>query len=563
LLSEGCIPKLGLPLDRTRWAILILISGFFLAQLPFLGATYRFHYDEKYYTDAAIRMYRHGDLLVPHYSDDSLRLRKPILTYWVILSGFKLGGVSYAAARTGILLAMIGVLAATAKLTRTLFGRTEAALLAVAFLLSDYEIFTASWRLNPDALLCLWVTLALLGFALHAFSPRGSSGALLLGYAGAGLAMATKGFLGAAAALYGLAFCRWASSHLPGTPRRTKIHLAGLAIALLIGASWYVAMAVRYGPASLTDFLRDQAGLQPGGAGLGIAGHPPRYLLTTFGDFVPAFLILAIAFKVAPKRLRGFWLTNRRQVVFAIGWFALIFLVFALGRVFRPRYLLPGHPLLAALFGAAVVAVLQDANLKKPLRHCRGWGLAIAVTFGVMVGLLGLQFDPRFPLASVVIVAIALLAWKLPQSAMSFVVGISVWIFGALWSYDAFLRPIFGETATSGFVAPLESVPESVPVFTVGTPYRVEAQLAVLSGGRHIPRTARTVAPFGTTDRPVFILPEELLNNLPIHDYRVAAVGYVYRHVDGRLFVESWKGKSRERLLAERRRILVLALPLR
>jgi 4-amino-4-deoxy-L-arabinose transferase-like glycosyltransferase len=554
-------PKPGFFLRHAHLTTLLLILGFFLAQYPFQNATYRFHFDEKYYTDAAIRMLRHGDVLVPYYPDDTLRLRKPILTYWAILGGWKLGGVSYAAARTGMLLAMLGVMAATYQFAKRIFGRPEAGLIAVALLFSDYEVFTASWRLNPDALLALWVTLSLLGFAVHAFSLRGSSRGLMLGYVGAGLAMATKGFLGVGTILYGLAFCQWGSSHLPGTKRRTRVHFMGALVAIVIGGAWYVAMALRFGPSSLTDFLKDQAGLQPGGAGLGIAGHPPRYLFTTFGDFLPAFLLVLLGMRAAPRHLRGFWKENRRQILFALGWFVLIFLVFACGRVFRPRYLLPSHPLLAACFGAVIAHLLDAADMRGLMKLTRPWWIGTAALIGLVVALIGVRFDPRFPLAGATIFSIALICWMASRSAVSIVVGLCISIFGILWSYDAFLRPIFAETPASELAKRLEDVPETRPILCFGVPYRIQAQLAVLSGGRHIPRETRSIDLSPNGALPGFILPESRFAELPTDRYRKDAVAYTYRHPDLQLFLDSWRGRDREALLAERRRTFVLALP--
>jgi hypothetical protein len=264
--------------------------------------------------------------------------------------------------------------------------------------------------------------------------------------------------------------------------------------------------------------------------------------------------------RVAPEHVRGFWKENRRQILFALGWFMFIFLVFALGRVFRPRYLLPSHPLLAAVFGGAIMAILEAPRMRSAVERCRSWGFALAVTFGIVVGLVGARFDPRFPLAGAAIVAIALLVLRAPRSTPSVVTGMCLWIFGVLWSYDAFLRPVFAETPTAAFAASLESVPESIPVFSVGIPYRVEAQLAVLSKGRHIPRKTSAIDP-SQDNRPIFILSEPRFGALPAGLYMRGVEVQSYRNVNARLFIESWKGKSREALLAERRRTFVLALP--
>ena len=556
------MPQSGLSSRGVSIATALIILGFFFAQLPLLDATYRFHFDEKYYTDAAIGMLRHGDLLVPHYSDGSLRLRKPVLTYWVILSGFELGGVSYGAARMGILLAATGILTATALLARRLFGRPEAGLVAVALLAADHEMFTASWRLNPDALLTLWITLALTGFALHAFSPRGSASGLWLGYLGAGLALATKGFLGVAALLYGLAFIRWGSHHLPGTDNRKGIHWIGAATTIIIGGAWYVAMAMRFGPASLLDFLRDQAGLQPGGAGAGIAGHPPRYLLATFGDFLLAFLLLFMGWRIAPERIRGFWFKNRRLALYVLGWFLLIFLVFAFGRVFRPRYLFPTHPVLATLMGAAIVELLDDSRFRNALWRFRTWGFALAALLGLLVALIGLRFDWRFPTAGAVLFMGAAV-WRLrSRTATGVVLGACIWIFGVLWTYDAFLRPVFGGSPSRELAQRLDTVPEERPLLCLGVPYRIQAQLAVLSAGRFMPRAVRDIGQDRASEPPIVLISEQATEKLPAGLYKQDLKVHMYRHVDAQLFLDSWRGVARDTLLAERRRSVVLALPL-
>ena len=544
----------------TYLAIGLFVFGFFLAQLPCLGATYRFHGDEKFYTDAAIRMYRQGDILVPHYADGSLRLRKPVLTYWTILGGFELGGVSYVAARMGILLAATGVLAGTAVLARRLFGRPEAGLLAAAFLVADHELFTASWRLNPDALLTLWILLSLIGFAIHALSPRGDSRALFLGYVSAGLAIATKGFMGVAAAGYGLLLARFGANHLPGTRTRSSVHVLGILAMLAFGGAWYVAILTRFGPASLLDFMKDQAGLQPGGPGAGIAGNPPRYLLATFGDFLPGLLLLILGARLAPRRLKSFFSVNRRAMIFTLGWFGLLFIAFAGGRVFRPRYLLPAHPLLACFLAGAIVELIQDPRMQRALRRLRSWEFAGAVGFGIVVALVGVRLDPRFPIAGGTIVVVALLTRMWARTPVAIVAGLCVFVFGVLWSYDAFLRPVFAETPASQLAKRLESFPQDRTVLCLHVPLRIEAQLAVLTGGRHIPQETREIdSP--SEHPPAYLLPENRFGDLPADRYRNDAVVHTYRHIDARLFLDAWRGRSRDELLAERRRTFVLALP--
>jgi hypothetical protein len=195
------------------------------------------------------------------------------------------------------------------------------------------------------------------------------------------------------------------------------------------------------------------------------------------------------------------------------------------------------------------------------MKRARPWWIGTAALIGLVVALIGLRFDPRFPLAGAAIFSIALICWRTSRSAVSIVVGLCISIFGILWSYDAFLRPIFAETPASELAKRLEGVPETRPILCYGVPYRIQAQLAVLSGGRHIPRETRTVDLSSNGTLPGFILPESRFAELPTDRYRKDAVAYTYRHPDLQLFLDSWRGRDREALLAERRRTFVLALP--
>ena len=84
------------------WVLLLLFCGLVG---PF-ALDFHLHYpDEIYYRDAAVKMLQTGDYLTTYLGSGELRFKKPILTYWAVLAGFKLFGVHAFGSRIFFLLA--------------------------------------------------------------------------------------------------------------------------------------------------------------------------------------------------------------------------------------------------------------------------------------------------------------------------------------------------------------------------------------------------------------------------------------------------------------------------
>src|SRR5208337_2865810 len=97
-LSDGQV------LDGIPW-VAILIIIFFFAFLPLLPSTVKYHGDEMFYTDPAIRMVQTGDYFTPYYYDGTLQLRKPIITYWAVVASYKIFGINLFSSRIPFLIA--------------------------------------------------------------------------------------------------------------------------------------------------------------------------------------------------------------------------------------------------------------------------------------------------------------------------------------------------------------------------------------------------------------------------------------------------------------------------
>lgn len=92
--------KVGFP--ESPWFIAV---AFILLVGPF-ALDFHMHYpDEMYYSDGAIRMIQHHDYLTTYLGNGELRFKKPILTYWAVLAGFELFGISAFSSRIFFLLA--------------------------------------------------------------------------------------------------------------------------------------------------------------------------------------------------------------------------------------------------------------------------------------------------------------------------------------------------------------------------------------------------------------------------------------------------------------------------
>src|SRR6188768_2676396 len=116
---------------QSEWVLergpLLAAVLFFAAGMVWLGSSAHFHGDERYYTDAALRMLASGDPWTPQWADGTVRANKPLFTYWVLMASFAASGVSYFVARLPFLIAGALVVWLEGRLARTLFPKERAA----------------------------------------------------------------------------------------------------------------------------------------------------------------------------------------------------------------------------------------------------------------------------------------------------------------------------------------------------------------------------------------------------------------------------------------------------
>jgi 4-amino-4-deoxy-L-arabinose transferase-like glycosyltransferase len=197
------------------------------------------------------------------YANGIRYLEKAPLLYWSMATSFKLFGVSAAAARIPLALTVLALAFAVEAFARRGFRNARAGLYASLILLSCFGIFLFTRILLPDAMLSLWLTLALFCFYLteqppedrvplssHPYRDGGDvKSPRLLCYAFAvccALGVLTKGLIGGvfpvAIVLIYLLLTRGLRAAI------TRIHqlhpISSLVIFLAIAAPWHILIAL-------------------------------------------------------------------------------------------------------------------------------------------------------------------------------------------------------------------------------------------------------------------------------------------------------------------------------
>jgi len=322
------------------WVLLLLFCGLVG---PF-ALDFHLHYpDEIYYRDAAVKMLQTGDYLTTYLGSGELRFKKPILTYWVVLAGFKLFGIHAFGSRVFFLLAGAATVGLTYLLGKTVFGDRRIAGTAALISASNPILIFAATRSIPDVLLVLTITGAALGFVgLLRDGEQAMKKFLWLLYLGLALAFEVKGLPALALGVIGILYLRFN----PWQPVSWKklLYFPALLLGLGIAVSWFVAMWQLHGPAFLASFLEDQVGTRVTSRLWLVIQNGTVASLLLVGMFLPW---VALAIPKAKVTLVKAWKENPQFFTFALLWGLAILGMGAFTSKFYERYLLPVAPVLA------------------------------------------------------------------------------------------------------------------------------------------------------------------------------------------------------------------------
>jgi len=341
-----------------------LIVGLVTAALYFgrLGRIPLVESSEGFHVAIAHEMVTRGDWITPHF--DGIRyFEKPPLFYWLTAAAFSLVGLSEWAARFWQALAVVGTAMLTAWLGARVGGERLGLIAGLAFAV-NVEVFLFGRLAKPDLLFVFFIVLSFAGFAV-AWRDR-SRRALLVGWAGLGLAAMTKDVLGAlgplAVFVLFFVFARERFSVSRWMP------LSGVALLALIVVPWHAAMEW-LNPGFLWYMAVDNHVLTLAGRRLypdeDVSLGALEFFAVTAAGFFP--WSLAVPW-VLPRLVRESWRNRDTQdrdaktwLLFGL-WGVGFLLTLTLSPMRLPHYGLSAFPALALL----VAKVWDDALAGKP-----------------------------------------------------------------------------------------------------------------------------------------------------------------------------------------------------
>ncbi|HSM14027.1 MAG TPA: glycosyltransferase family 39 protein [Thermoanaerobaculia bacterium] len=365
------------PAAARRWVLLAAAILFLWS----LGGHDLWAPEEPKYGEIAREMVVDGQWAVPHvngrvYSD------KPPLLFWLIaIASLPFGAVTPFAARLPSVLAALGVVALVVRIGSRRWGPWTGAL-AGAVLATTYLFWEKARWAQTDALLCLWIWVALAAFDAFRSGEADGRRAGLLFWLAAALAVLTKGPVGLLLPL-GIALVVLAIDRELGRWRRFAPLAGPLAFVAVVGA-WVLA-ASWLGPEGYTVW----GALREHFVERAIEGRhhvqPPWYflevlppLLLPWTALVPGALVLAWRRRLPADRL---------ALVAAL--FVLVF--FSVSTEKRELYALPAVPAFALMVAALVgrVAGWREPAGGRSVALDRRWVTLAQALLGGLVALAG------------------------------------------------------------------------------------------------------------------------------------------------------------------------------
>lgn len=463
----------------------IVIAVFLISLLGSLPLLSRYHFDEGWYTNAAIEMVRTGDYLTPRYPDGSVRFRKPIVTYWVLVTSYASLGIGLVSSRLPFLLAGGAVLWATYRMARSATGSKEGAVLATAILGSNIQFMESATKATPDMLQCLFMTLSLWGAVEILFRQRCEPRWYALLYVGAGLAIATKGMLAMVLMVFLWGFVRFGP--MPDRSSIPLMHRGWLAAGLLIPLSWFVVSTYLQGSAAISTLVEDQIGDRLEGAPALVLPNLALYLLTPLRFFAPWLVLLGIALLAQRDLLVGYVGRRKALVWFVLGWLFVNVVIFSLGNLMRSRYLLPTYPLTAVLFADLLRECLRSSAAAHLLERTVRWIVIGGASTGIIVAAAGLRLDISMLVGGLLFAAfaVALYVMTFHRRLVPALIALGLTIMASFGTLEQAIKPVF-LTSPAGEITRrlLELDPLPSLVAAVDVRQSLSNLIRLLSGGR-------------------------------------------------------------------------------
>ena len=361
-----------------------------------LGEVPPYHADENFYVESSLNMVESGDYITPVYHEKK-RFAKPILYYWMVVSSYKIFGISLASARLPSVLFGTLSIGLIFLLARRLFD-SRVGLISAFILPSIYLHFQISRWATTDMALSFFVLLALYFFVLLFQTDFQKNIYAYLFYLSMGLGFMVKG--PPAILIPGLTTLGF----LIATKRKNwfaDLRVGqGLIILLIIILPWFAAMFWMHGEEFKNHIVGNEIKnrlVHDTPFSFYYVGVLFRYQLPWSLFFIFASLkqfgFLAftrekgIGFSERVKEMAGNIRQHTKQlfkegnesVAFCYIWILVCLILFTLLRVEHSRYMLPS---------CAAVAILTArlfAGVEKNLKESGAFGFKISIIITLMI----------------------------------------------------------------------------------------------------------------------------------------------------------------------------------
>ena len=300
--------------------------------------------DEGLYAGIAQSMAATGDWVVPHFNGLPY-LEKPPLYFWLASLTLVFARTSELAVRGWSALAALGTVLLTWRMARRLYG-TPAGLMAGLALATTVGFALYVRKASTDFVFVFCLTLTLYGFLRDAVRPKRGAMRFLLFYAGAALALLSKGLIGL---VFPVAIVAITLGWVRGfRPRELNVG-RGAVVFAAIAVPWHAMVAWRE-PGLLWFYLVDNQVLRFLGRRGFVEDDVPvgavTFLLLTFIWFFP-WSVFAFARPTPSDAPAARW-----RPLMAV-WVLVVLSFFVASRSTLEYYALPMFPALAVMVGGA------------------------------------------------------------------------------------------------------------------------------------------------------------------------------------------------------------------
>jgi 4-amino-4-deoxy-L-arabinose transferase-like glycosyltransferase len=309
-------------------------------------------------------MMEKDDCFTPYQSDgETPRFKKPIVTYWVLMSGCKLFGVSPFGSRFFFWIAGALLVAVSYFMANSLMKNKRVAELTAFVVASNPLVLMSASRSITDILLVLFLTVSAWGFLEIVVRENPSKKFYWMAYLGSALAFETKGI--PAAAFAGVSMLFLLLNPWKRIAFKKLLEPVSMVVSIGVALSWFVLMFLVHGSGYLDAFFADQVGDRVSSKVVQVLGNGVLGIVNLVMFLIP-WVILSFS---KPKELRSSIRkgdTNLKVILGFVGtWILLIVLMAASVFKFYDRYVLPVIPLLA--MGLAYSLIHSKTRFQKPI----------------------------------------------------------------------------------------------------------------------------------------------------------------------------------------------------